>query len=106
MTGRGLGRRNDCHCPLVLDLQTLIHYDTEPFHLLLALIQLAGGTLSTPVAPVPVEHRESPVISLRLFVLILLALVGGAIVRSAISSRLDGFTIDEAYHVAAGASYV
>jgi hypothetical protein len=29
-----------------------------------------------------------------------------AILRSAISTRLDGFTIDEAYHIAAGVSYV
>jgi hypothetical protein len=34
---------------------------------------------------------------LRLFVFLLLPLVGGAIVRSAIVTRLDGFTIDEAY---------
>ena len=32
--------------------------------------------------------------------------MGGAIVRSAIATRLDGFTIDEAYHIAAGVSYV
>jgi tetratricopeptide (TPR) repeat protein len=62
--------------------------------------------LSTPVAPAPVEHRESSGIGLRLFVFVLLALVGGAIVRSAIATRLDGFTIDEAYHIAAGVSYV
>ena len=62
--------------------------------------------MSTPAAPAPVEQRRSPGISLRLFVLILLALVGGAIVRSAIATRLDGFTIDEAYHIAAGVSYV
>lgn len=62
--------------------------------------------MSTPAAPAPVEQRRSPGISLRLFVLIVLALVGGAIVRSAIATRLDGFTIDEAYHIAAGVSYV
>ena len=62
--------------------------------------------MNTPVAPAPVEHRRLPEINLRLFVLILLALVGGAIVRSAIATRLDGFTIDEAYHIAAGVSYV
>ena len=32
--------------------------------------------------------------------------MGGAIVRSAIATRLDGFTIDEAYHISAGVSYV
>lgn len=62
--------------------------------------------MSTPVAPAQVEHRKSPGISLRLFVLVLLLLVAGAIVRSAIATRLDGFTIDEAYHIAAGVSYV
>ncbi|MFY9529330.1 MAG: phospholipid carrier-dependent glycosyltransferase [Candidatus Acidiferrales bacterium] len=62
--------------------------------------------MSTPVAPAPVEHRESSGIGLRLFVFLLLALVGGGIVRSAIATRLDGFTIDEAYHIAAGVSYV
>jgi dolichyl-phosphate-mannose--protein O-mannosyl transferase len=61
--------------------------------------------LSIAVAPAPVEHRESPEISFRLFVVILLLLVAGAIVRSAIATRLDGFTIDEAYHIDAGVSY-
>src|SRR5277367_1750197 len=40
------------------------------------------------------------------FVWLGLLLVALAIVRSAISTRLDGFTIDEAYHIAAGVSYV
>ena len=61
--------------------------------------------MSIAVAPAPVEHRESPEISFRLFVVILLLLVAGAIVRSAIATRLDGFTIDEAYHIDAGVSY-
>ena len=62
--------------------------------------------MSTPVAPAPVEHQESSRISLHLFVLVLLLIVCGAIVRSAIATRLDSFTIDEAYHIAAGVSYV
>ena len=33
-------------------------------------------------------------------------LVTATIIRSAITTRLDGFTIDEAYHIAAGVSYV
>src|ERR1700757_298755 len=41
-----------------------------------------------------------------LFTFLLLLVVGGAIARSAITTRLDGFTIDEAYHIAAGVSYV
>ena len=42
----------------------------------------------------------------RLFFFVLLLLVGGAILRSAIATRLDDFTYDEAYHIAAGTSYV
>src|SRR5580658_2160099 len=41
-----------------------------------------------------------------MFVVALLLLVAGAVVRSAIATRFDGFTIDEAYHIAAGVSYV
>jgi hypothetical protein len=44
--------------------------------------------------------------SSRIFVVVVLLLVTGAILRSAIATRLDGFTIDEAYHIAAGVSYV
>jgi tetratricopeptide (TPR) repeat protein len=44
--------------------------------------------------------------SQRTFLFVLLLFVGGAITRSAIATRLDDFTIDEAYHIAAGASYV
>jgi len=40
------------------------------------------------------------------FALCVLALVGGSILRSAIVTRLDGFTIDEAYHITAGVSYI
>jgi hypothetical protein len=67
---------------------------------------MAGGSLSTSVGPATVEHPKSPGVSSRLFVLVLLLLVSGAIVRSAISTRLDGFTIDEPYHIATGVSYV
>jgi hypothetical protein len=37
---------------------------------------------------------------------LVLLLVGLGILRSAIATRLDGFTLDEAYHIAAGVSYV
>lgn len=37
---------------------------------------------------------------------ILLALIAAAIVRSSITTSLDSFTFDEAYHVGAGATYV
>jgi tetratricopeptide (TPR) repeat protein len=40
------------------------------------------------------------------FVWMVLLLVGLGVVRSAIATRLDGFTLDEAYHIAAGASYL
>jgi hypothetical protein len=62
--------------------------------------------LSTLVAPTPVEPRKPSGISLRLFMFLLFLFVGGAIIRSAIATRLDGFTFDEAYHIAAGVSYV
>jgi hypothetical protein len=62
--------------------------------------------LSTSVGPPTVEHPQPRGISSRLFVLALFLLVGGAIVRSGISTRLDGFTIDEPYHIATGVSYV
>jgi tetratricopeptide (TPR) repeat protein len=52
------------------------------------------------------EPQRLPVVSRNLFITLLLLIVGGAIVRSAIATRLDGFTIDEAYHIAAGVSYV
>jgi len=42
----------------------------------------------------------------RTFAGLALLLVSLGIVRSAITTRLDGFTIDEAYHIAAGVSYV
>lgn len=40
------------------------------------------------------------------FACLVLPLVGLGILRSAIATRLDGFTLDEAYHIAAGVSYV
>jgi hypothetical protein len=40
------------------------------------------------------------------FAWLVLLVVGLGIVRSAIATRLDGFTLDEAYHIAAGVSYV
>ncbi|HZH33370.1 MAG TPA: hypothetical protein VEX64_00950, partial [Pyrinomonadaceae bacterium] len=40
-----------------------------------------------------------------IFFLILFAVIGGAVIRSSIATRLDSFTFDEAYHVGAGAAY-
>lgn len=41
-----------------------------------------------------------------LFVVLVLLIVCGTVFRSAVATRLDGFTLDEAYHIAAGVSYV
>ena len=41
-----------------------------------------------------------------IFFLVLLALIGGAILRSTTATRLDSFTLDEAYHIGAGTAYV
>jgi hypothetical protein len=40
------------------------------------------------------------------FISLALLLVALSILRSVVATRLDGFTIDEAYHIAAGVSYV
>jgi hypothetical protein len=44
--------------------------------------------------------------SIQAFALLLFAIVGGAILRSAVATRLDSFHLDEGYHIAAGVSYV
>lgn len=41
-----------------------------------------------------------------IFFAVLIALIAAAIVRSSIATSLDSFTIDEAYHIGAGAAYV
>src|SRR6516225_9625077 len=63
-----------------------------------------GQTADLAVAKV--RNTNTPRIGMGLFSVVLLLLVAAAIVRSAIATRLDGFTIDEAYHIAAGVSYV
>lgn len=62
--------------------------------------------MSEPAVSVHAEHRKEVRIQPGLFTLLLLLLVSGAIVRSAIATRLDGFTMDEPYHITAGLSYV
>ncbi len=52
------------------------------------------------------ETLRSPRISRNLFVAFALLIIGGAIVRSVVATRLDGFTVDEPYHIVAGVSYV
>ena len=49
------------------------------------------------------EPQKLPEISRNLFIILLLLIVGGAVIRSALATRLDGFTIDEAYR--GGAKY-
>jgi len=41
-----------------------------------------------------------------MFFLVLLGLIGGSILRSSIATRLDSFTLDEGWHIAAGVAYV
>jgi hypothetical protein len=52
------------------------------------------------------ENHQSRLGQLGFFTLCVVMLVGAAVLRSAITTRLDGFTMDEAYHIAAGVSYV
>ena len=52
------------------------------------------------------SDRNTTRTNLLFFSGVLLLLIAAAIIRSAIATRLDGFTIDEAYHIAAGVSYV
>ena len=46
------------------------------------------------------------IVSNRAFYLLVTADHRGAVLRSAIATRLDGFTLDEPYHIVAGVSYV
>jgi len=62
--------------------------------------------MSLSINPQVREHQREWTISIRAFALILFAIVGGAILRSAVATRLDGFHLDEGYHIAAGVSYV
>lgn len=60
-----------------------------------------------PAALVATEETvKSPGIHFRVFVWLTLLLLGLGILRSAVVTRLDGFTLDEAYHIASGVSYV
>ncbi len=51
------------------------------------------------------EPAQRVRMSFLLFTVLLLLLVAGAVLRSAIATRLDGFTMDEPYHIAAGVAY-
>lgn len=65
-----------------------------------------GRTLRESMRHTLISRQKLPRINRGSFILLLLLLVGGAIVRSALATRLDDFTFDEAYHIAAGVSYV
>ena len=52
------------------------------------------------------ESRSRPRIRWYWVLLILAVLIGSAIVRSNITTGLDSFTYDEAYHIGAGVAYV
>src|SRR6266849_4110474 len=65
-----------------------------------------GPTLRESMRHTFISRQKLPRINRGSFILLLLLLVGGAIVRSAIATRLDDFTFDEAYHIAAGVSYI
>jgi dolichyl-phosphate-mannose--protein O-mannosyl transferase len=65
-----------------------------------------GPTLRESMRHTFISRQKLPRINRGSFILLLLLLVGGAILRSALATRLDDFTFDEAYHIAAGVSYV
>ena len=63
--------------------------------------------------PAPWSNRLSSVELIRLsnsrsamFWVLFVAIIGGAILRSGVATRLDDLTFDENYHIVAGASYV
>ncbi|MBV9670066.1 MAG: hypothetical protein JOZ43_03835 [Acidobacteriales bacterium] len=51
------------------------------------------------------REKRSPLRRHR-FAFLLILIIAAAILRSAIATRLDGFTIDEPYHITAGVAYV
>ncbi len=59
------------------------------------------------VSDVPAPSTgKYPIPGVRVFTLIVILLICVAVVRSAIATRLDDFTLDEPYHIVAGVSYV
>jgi hypothetical protein len=65
-------------------------------------------TPSVRDAPPPPANLASPRVPVtqRYFLSLVLLTIACGIVRSSWATALDGFTIDEAYHIAAGASYL
>src|SRR5215207_3264486 len=60
---------------------------------------MAAPRVTTSVNPAPLLR---PVVAW----VVIIALVILAVIRSAVATRTDGFTIDDAYHITAGVSYV
>ncbi len=56
--------------------------------------------------PIPTNRKIQSWTRPALFVVLITALVIAAVIRSSITTSLDGFTFDEAYHIGAGMSYV
>jgi len=56
--------------------------------------------------PSSANPKNQGKIGFKTFVWLVLLLTGLGILRSGIATRLDGFTMDEAYHIASGVSYV
>ena len=63
-------------------------------------------TIHTTVLPPFPEKQTAPRLKTSLFWMLLFVLIAGAILRSALATRLDSFTQDEGYHILAGVSYV
>jgi hypothetical protein len=61
---------------------------------------------SPPSSAEEPQRRDGSRLSTGVFVALIILLVGCAVLRSAIATRLDDFTLDEPYHIAAGVSYV
>jgi hypothetical protein len=58
------------------------------------------------LTPQPASPASPFAMKRTVFLALAISLVALAILRSAVTTRLDGFTIDEPYHIAAGVSYV
>ena len=56
--------------------------------------------------PTFLTAKHIPQINNRVFCILLVCLISGAVVRSAVATRHDSFTQDEGYHILAGVSYV
>jgi len=62
--------------------------------------------VSVAVPQIDIKNHIAPKISMTVFALLVTVIIAVAILHSAIATRLDSFTLDEPYHIAAGVSYV